>query len=394
MAIDGRVLISGAGIAGLTLAICLKEYGEDPVVVERSTALPANGYMMDFFGSGWDVAERLGLTDKLRALRYPIDKLQFVNADGKSYASVPIARISRALDGKYVYLRRPDLLRILYERADSLGVDIRFDTHIENLQDEDEHVNVTFNDGGTEEFSLVFGADGVHSEVRRLMFGDESQFARFLGAYVAAFHLDEHDFPVGRAVQIHEEPNRVAAFYPVGDGKLEATFVFRLEEVDVPREQQLAFVRRAYKGAGWIGEALLNAYQGSEPLYFDTLTQIAIPRWSRGRVTLLGDACGCLTLLAGQGSHMAMAGAYVIARELQRYDGNHVPAFRAYETMLKPAVAARQEDAATFAKVFIPTAESKPWLRRLVIGAVFNPIVLPYALKAFGSNTILEDDDV
>lgn len=394
MANDGRALISGGGIAGLTLAICLKEYGEDPIVVERSAALPEEGYMMDFFGSGWDVAERLGLTDELRALRYPIDKLQFVNADGRSYASVSIKRISRALEGKYVYLRRPDLLRILYERARSLGVEVRFGTQIEDLEDDGDHVNVTFNDGSTGEFSMVFGADGVHSDVRRLMFGDESQFARFLGAYVAAFHLDKHDFPVGRAVQIHEEINRVAAYYPVGGGKLEATFVFRLEEVDVPHEQQLAFVRRAYKGAGWIGETLLNAYEGTAPLYFDTLTQIAIPRWSRGRVTLLGDACGCLTLLAGQGSHMAMAGAYVIARELQRYDGNHVPAFRAYETLLKPAVAARQENAATFAKIFIPTTESKPWLRRLAIGAVFNPLVLPYAMKAFGSTSVIGDDDV
>ena len=113
MAIDGRALISGAGIAGLTLAICLKEYGDDPVVVERSPALPDEGYMMDFYGSGWDVAQRMGLTGKLRTLRYPIDKLQFVNSDGKPYTSVPISRIKRALDGKYVYVRRPDLVRIL-----------------------------------------------------------------------------------------------------------------------------------------------------------------------------------------------------------------------------------------------------------------------------------------
>jgi 2-polyprenyl-6-methoxyphenol hydroxylase-like FAD-dependent oxidoreductase len=127
---------------------------------------------------------------------------------------------------------------------------------------------------------------------------------------------------------------------------------------------------------------------------FDTLTQIAIPRWSRGRVTLLGDACGCLTLLAGQGSHMAMAGAYILAQELQRYDGNHAAAFASYEAMMKPAIAERQEDAAAFAKVFIPTTQSKPWLRRLVIGTAFNPLVLPFAFKAFGARSVLEDDEV
>jgi len=394
MAIDGRALISGAGIAGLTLAICLKEYGYDPVVVERSPALPAEGYMMDFYGSGWDVAERMGLTDKLRTLRYPIDKLQFVNSDGKPYTSVPISRIKRALDGKYVYVRRPDLVRILYERAESLGVEFRFGTEITDLREQETHVDVAFEDGSEGEFALVFGADGVHSGVRRLMFGDESQFARFLGAYVAAFHIEDHDLPVGRFAQIHEEPNRVAFYYPLGEGKLDATFVFRLDEVDVPPEQQLSFVQRAFKGAGWIGEALLSSYKGSKPLYFDTLTQIAIPRWSRGRVTLLGDACGCLTLLAGQGSHMAMTGAYILAQELQRYDDNHAAAFASYEAMMKPAIAERQEDAAAFANVFIPKAQSKPWLRRLVIWTAFNPLVLPFAFKAFGARSILEDDEV
>ncbi|WP_083240810.1 FAD-dependent monooxygenase [Methyloceanibacter methanicus] len=394
MAIDGRALISGAGIAGLTLAICLKEYGDDPVVVEQSPALPDDGYMMDFFGSGWDVAERMGLTGALRALRYPIDKLQFVNAEGKSYATVPIKRIKRALDGKYVYLRRPDLVRILYERAEALGVEVRFGTEIADIRDQGTHVDVAFDDGSTDEFALVFGADGVHSGVRRLMFGDESQFARFLGAYVAAFHIEDHDLPVGQVAQIHEEPNRVAFYYPLGDRKLDATFVFRLDEVDVPPEQQLSFVRRAFKGAGWIGEALIDAYKGSAPLYFDTMTQIAIPRWSRGRVTLLGDACGCLSLLAGQGSHMAMAGAYILAQELQRYDGNHAAAFASYEAMMKPAIAERQEDASAFAKIFIPTAQSKPWLRRLVIQTAFNPLVLPFAFRAFGSRSILEDDEV
>ena len=393
MAINGRVLISGAGIAGLTLAICLKEWGEDPVVVEQSPSLPDQGYMMDFFGSGWDVAERMGLTDALRALRYPIDKLQFVNADGKPYTSVPIKRIKRALDGKYVYVRRPDLVRILFERAEALGVQVRFGKEIADLNEREGHVDVTFDDGSSDKFALVFGADGVHSGVRRLMFGEEAQFARFLGAYVAAFHIEDHDLPVRRTAQIHEEPNRVAFYYPLGERKLDATFVFRLDEVDVPPDQQLSFVRRAFKGSGWIGEALLDGYKGTAPLYFDTLTQIAIPRWSRGRVTLLGDACGCLTLLAGQGSHMAMAGAYVLAQELQRYDGNHAAAFTAYEAMMKPEIAARQENAATFAKVFIPTAQSKPWLRRLAIQTMFNPLVLPFAFRFFGSKSIFENEE-
>jgi 2-polyprenyl-6-methoxyphenol hydroxylase-like FAD-dependent oxidoreductase len=135
---------------------------------------------------------------------------------------------------------------------------------------------------------------------------------------------------------------------------------------------------------------VLDAYDGSEPILFDTLTQIAMPRWSSGRVALLGDACGCLTLLPGQGSHMAMADAYVLARELERHDGNHAATFAVYEAKMQPAVTARQKDALMFAKVFIPSAESRPWLRRLVIRLMFNPFVLPFVFRAFGAKSALE----
>ena len=121
-----NVLISGGGIAGLTLAILLKQQGFEPLVVEREPALPAEGYMMDFFGTGWDVAERMELVEELRAIHYPIDALQFVDADGRSLNTVPISRIRRALDHKYVYLRRTDLARVLHDRARSAGVEIHF----------------------------------------------------------------------------------------------------------------------------------------------------------------------------------------------------------------------------------------------------------------------------
>lgn len=393
MAGDDSILISGAGIAGLTLAILLKESGHDVVVVERDEALSADGYMMDFFGSGWDVAERMGLTDELRALRYPIDALLFVDDFGGAYASVPISRIRRALGGNYLYLRRSDLVRILHERAKDAGVEIRFGTEIADLDETSASVRVIFADGSGGNYGLVIGADGVHSEVRHLVFGEEHHFGRFLGAYVAAFHLTDHDLPVGRAMKVHEEVDRIAAFYPLSDTRLDATYVFRHDEVHVPRTRRLSFVRKAYEGAGWIGEMMLEAHDGREPIFFDTLTQIAMPRWSRGRVALLGDACGCLTLLAGQGSHMAMAGAFVLARELERHEGNFASAFTAYEMKLRPAVAARQQDAATFAKVFIPSPDSKPWLRRLAIKALFSPLALPFVSGAFGAKSILKDYD-
>jgi 2-polyprenyl-6-methoxyphenol hydroxylase-like FAD-dependent oxidoreductase len=385
-----RVLISGAGIAGLTLATLLKQQGYEPLVVERNKALRSEGYMMDFFGSGWDVAERMGLADELRAIRYPIDALQFVAANGDSYASVPISRVWHALGGKYVYLRRSDLERILYDRAQTLGVAVRFGSVVTALRDTGNAVRATFVDGAEADFALVFGADGVHSGVRRLMFGEGRQFEHFLGGYVAAFHLKHHKFDIGRALKLYEETDRVAAFYPLDAKRMDATYVFRHDEVQVLPEERLSFVRKEFKGAGWIAEPMLKAYRASEPIYFDSLTQIVMPQWHKGRVALLGDACGCLTLLAGQGSHMAMAGAYVIARELQRHDGDFARAFAAYEAKLKPAVTKRQQDAATMAYYFIPSQRSRFWLRRLVIKLMFSPLVLPLVFRWLGARSVLE----
>jgi 2-polyprenyl-6-methoxyphenol hydroxylase-like FAD-dependent oxidoreductase len=387
---NSSVLISGAGIAGLTLAVLLKKQGYEPLVVERNKALRAEGYMMDFFGSGWDVAERMGLIDELRAIHYPIDALQFVDSHGKVYASVPIARVSHALGGKYVYLRRSDIEHILYERARAAGIVIRFGSVVTSLRETANAVRATFVDGAEADFALAFGADGVHSGVRRLVFGEERQFERFLGGYVSAFHVKRHKFDIGRALKLHEEPDRVTAFYPLDAQSMDATYVFRHDEVQVLPEERLAFVRKEFKGAGWIGEAMLKAYRAKEPIYFDSLTQIVMPNWHQGRVALVGDACGCLTLLAGQGSHIAMAGAYVIARELGRHHGDYAGAFAAYEAKLKPAVTKRQEDAATAAHYFIPTQRSRPWLRRLTIKLIFSPLVLPFVFRWFGARSVLE----
>jgi 2-polyprenyl-6-methoxyphenol hydroxylase-like FAD-dependent oxidoreductase len=386
-----RVLISGAGIAGLTLAILLKERGWEPVVVERDTALRDEGYMMDFFGTGWDVAERMGLESKLRGIKYPIDSLQFVEPDGAVYASVPIDRIRRALDGKYTYLRRSDLERILYDRALAAGVIVNFGREVEELEDRSSEIRVRFNDGNEEAFALAFGADGVHSRLRQIVFGDARQFEHFLGGYVAAFHLDHHSFDLDRALKFYEEPDRVAAFYPLDDMRMAATYSFRHAETRVPPEERLDFVRKVYAGSGWLAEAMLGAYQAKEPLYFDTLTQIVMPQWRKGRVALLGDACGCLTLIAGQGSHMAMAGAYVLARELERHAGKHAGAFAAYEALLKPVVTRKQKDAASFERFFIPSRDSWPWLRRLVIKAMFSPLLLPLMFRWFGARSALHD---
>src|SRR5665811_2576261 len=166
------------------------------------------------------------------------------------------AVIERDVDGVGRLLDLGDLHAEFDLDAQTLGVEIKFGVEITQIEETADAVHVTFDDGGEDDFALVFGADGVHSQVRHLVFGDERQFARFLGAYVAAFHLTEHSFPVGRAIKLHEDVDRVAAYYPLDDKRLDATYVFRHDETYVPREERLALVRKAYKGSGWIGEPM------------------------------------------------------------------------------------------------------------------------------------------
>ncbi len=383
-----RILISGGGIAGLTLAIELKRRGFEPLVIERENGLRTEGYMMDFFGTGWDVAERMGLVDDLRAVRYPINALDFVTADGNAYVHMPIERLRRALDNRYVYLRRQDLERILANRARERGVPVRYGASIAALEDRHDAVHVRFEDGSEDNFALVIGADGVHSRVRELVFGPEKQFARFLGLYVAAFHVASEGFPVRDAARIYEEVDRSAFFYSLSETEMDATYIFRHAEMNTHAIDRLATLRERYRGAGWIAEDVLDACDGSDPIFFDSVTQIVMPQWHRGRVALIGDACGCLTLLAGQGSHMAMAGAYVLAEELGRH-ADYAAAFAAYQRFLKPYVGKKQRDAARFARLFVPSRRSRPWLRHLIIQALFSRALISYGMALFGTKSVL-----
>jgi 2-polyprenyl-6-methoxyphenol hydroxylase-like FAD-dependent oxidoreductase len=248
---------------------------------------------------------------------------------------------------------------------------------------------VLFEDGGEGTYEMVFGADGIHSRVRELVFGPEGQFDRFLGYYVAAFHLKDHGYDFGRSFKLYEEPDRLVMLYPLSQGRLDVNFVFRHADVGpiAPALRQ-SFVRENFAGAGWLIERLLDDHPSSQPLYFDPTMQIVLPRWHKGRVALLGDVCGCLTLMAGQGSHMAMAGAYVLAQELGRRQ-NLRDAFEAYEGFMKPIVARKQSDAAWLSRMFVPNTQSWPWLRRLVIRTIFSAPMAPLMFAYSGAISAL-----
>jgi 2-polyprenyl-6-methoxyphenol hydroxylase-like FAD-dependent oxidoreductase len=388
-AMGSRILISGGGIAGLTLAILLKEMGHEPVVIERDKAPSSAGYMMDFYGTGWDVAERMGLTDALRAVRYPIDKLQFVNAYGVPYLTVPMRRLQRALSERYVYLRRSDLQRILFERARDRGIEVRFGQSVRFLEQHAGNVRVVLTDGNEETVALVFGADGVHSRVRELCFGAADQFERFIGAHAAAFHLHARGYGDDRALKLHDAPGRLAAFYPLDDDRVDATFIFRHTAQDIEPTARLPLLREIFCDPNALSRRVLSELAPARPIHFGPLTQIVMRRWHKGRVALLGDACGCVTAAGGQGSHLAMAGAWLLAQELRRSGNDHARAFAAYDALLRPIVARKQDQAARLLDALVPPPGARMWLRRVAKHALFNSLVLPLTWRLAGSRSIL-----
>jgi 2-polyprenyl-6-methoxyphenol hydroxylase-like FAD-dependent oxidoreductase len=224
--------------------------------------------------------------------------------------------------------------------------------------------------------------------VRELAFGAEAQFARFLGLYVAAFHVPSQSFPIGRKVKLYEETDHFAFLYPLSDTQLDATLCLRHPAMKIPHDDRIGFLREQMRHAGWIVQDVIGAYTGTEPVYFDSATQIVMAQWHKGRVALVGDACGCLTLLAGQGSTMSMAGAYVLAQELARHE-SHDAAFAAYQSFMKPAIDKRQKSAAQFVNLVVPSQNSREWLRRLIIRLFFSKPVLAGGLRFFGARSIL-----
>lgn len=386
-----RVLISGGGIAGLTLGILLRRQGWDPLVIERDAALRTEGYIVDIFGTGWDIAERIGVIDALKEVRYPLDYMEYISKDGRPFLSIEMARLKQAFGNKYLPLQRSDLERVLFERAKSEGLSVRFGTQVRNVRDNGSLVEVEFEDNSRDSFSLVFGADGVHSRIRQMVFGREEQFARFLGAYVAAFQA-VNKYGIKRSIKFFEEPGRLVAFYPLSDSVLTTIYIFRSGNSGfIPRAERLSLIQNKFKGAGWICRRILEEVEPSVSVFLDSYTQIVMPSWSKGRIALLGDACGCLTMVSGQGSQVAMGEAYVISRELEYHRDDFAQAFRNYEKFYKPMVSKKQNDAARFLKIVIPPAHFPSCLRRSALRIIFRWPFINLVPMYFGSKSALKN---
>ncbi|GAA4485426.1 FAD-dependent monooxygenase [Rhodococcus olei] len=380
------VLISGAGIAGPTLAYWLAAQGWSVTVVETAPGVRPGGQTVDLRGAGRTVFERMGLMPAARAASVEQRGIAWVDADGRHRAEMPVDAFGGDGIVSEIEILRGDLADILY-RATADRVEYLFGTRITALDEDADAVTATLSDGTARTVDLVVGADGPHSAVRRMAFGSEEDFVRPVGGYSAWFTAPDH-VGLDGWYEMHNSPGGlVVSMRPdTAPGLAKASFSFASEPLDLDRrdvDSQRRAVAERFAAVGWEAPTLIDAALTADDFYFDAIVQVHMDRWARGRVALVGDAGYCPCPLTGMGTSLALVGAYVLAGELTAAGGDHVRAFGRYEEVLRPYVERGQQIPGGGMGMFAPQSALAIRLGRLVTRAMVSRPLRPLARRAF-----------
>ncbi|WP_016698796.1 FAD-dependent monooxygenase [Actinoalloteichus spitiensis] len=370
-----RAVVVGAGIAGLAAATRLRHIGWDVLVVERSPTRRSSGYLVNLTGPGYDAAERLGILPALGARDLGFLTSVLIRADGRRTFTVPPALAQGALGGRAVTAFRGDLEAALHAAAEG-AAEFRFGTTVRAVHQDANGVQATLSDGGTVDADLLVGADGLHSGIRRLVFGPEADFRLDLRHVVGALPLDRVSREVpDRTSATFIGPGRTAAVINLGPGRSSAFFTYRCPDVDgeLARGATESLTSAFGDLGGPVPDVLRQLGANPDLVYFDSVSQIVAESWSRGRVVLLGDAAWCVTLFAGRGAGLALAGADRLAAALSDH-GDDVPAaLRGWESSLRAEVRKRQSLARKGMSQYAPPTRAHVWARALAIRAIHLP---------------------
>lgn len=361
----GRVLVSGASVAGPVLAFWLSRFGFQPTVVERTEELRfgSGGHAVDLFGPALQIMEWMGLLSQVQDAGTQTEIISFIR-EGHRPVDVPAELMSEGVSAQHVEIMRGELAKIIND-ADRADIDYVFGNSMISLEDTEQGVKVSFRHGPPQTFDLVIGADGLHSITRRLAFGEEHLFLHFLGGYLAVFtvpnYLNLHQQMLGCA-----DVGRTAAIYPVHDtGEARVILLWRTPTQHDDDRHDLAAQRRLihnlYGDMGWEVPRLLAELDHADDLYLDSISTIVMDSWSRGRVSLVGDAGYSPGPAVGGGTSLAVVGAYVLASELAAANGDHRHGLAAYEQILRPAVQQSQRIGPTVLQTLIPRSNIQLW---------------------------------
>jgi 2-polyprenyl-6-methoxyphenol hydroxylase-like FAD-dependent oxidoreductase len=307
--------------------------------------------------------------------------MRIVNDAGQRLAGFGTKVFSELTGGRYVTLQRSDLSRLLFDSIKG-DTETLFDDEIMAIDERSDDVRVELRHAGLRRFDYVIGADGLHSAVRKLAFGPQSQFEKDLGYRVAAFEARGYRPRDDDVYLIYGQPGRMVGRFTLRDDRTLFLLVFLAADADLPatQETQKTMLCDIYRKGGWECSNMLEELARTDELYFDRVSQIRMPEWSRGRIALVGDAAFCVSLLAGQGSALAMISAYVLAGELAAAQGRYGQAFGRYEERLRSYIATKQRGAVRFAGAFAPKTQFGVLVRNLVVRAFAIPGLARFAV--------------
>ena len=352
-----RILISGASVAGPALAYWLARYGFSPTVVERAPQLRGGGYAVDFRGPAHlSVLTQMGLLKQVEAAQTSLRTTSYVDSSGR-----PVAQMPAQIFAGDVEILRGDLGQILYQ-ATRDSTEYLFGDTITSLAQDGDEVRVSFGQAAPRTFDLVIGADGLHSNVRRLAFTDQPDPVRDLGLYVSIFSV-AGSFGLDHSGLLYSVPGKTASVFSAREpGQAVAVFFFTSPEPirygyhDVAQQKQI--LAQVYGDVGWQVPALLAQLPAAGDFYFDSVSQVELDRWSAGRVALTGDA-GYAAGPGGNGTGTAVIAAYVLAGELAAARGDYRTAFARYEERLRRYVAKGQKQARGGAAFLAPATAQR-----------------------------------
>lgn len=364
-----QILISGASVAGPVLAYWLRRRGYVVTVVEKASAVRGGGYPIDVRGTALEVVRRMGMVSKIAAAHIDTRRLSFVDGEGRAVGTIRPEQLTGGVEGRDFELPRGDLTRVLYDLVRD-DCEFVFGDSIAAMHEDRDGVDVEFVSGSRRRFGLVIGADGLHSNTRRLGFGPEAQFERYLGFCFVGFTM-ANDLGLAHEGVTCNTPGKAAVLFAAGDSeRMHAFLMFAWPRSPFGEYPDLAaqrgLVADVFRGAGWQVPRMLAALAVADDAFFDVASQIHMPCWSRGRIALVGDAAHAASSLSGQGTSLALVGAYVLAGELAAH-ADHAAAFAAYERVMRPFVAMNQALATGGAASLIPRTALALWGRNLVM---------------------------
>jgi len=364
--------VCGAGISGLTVAGQLAERGWEVTLLEAAPERRTQGYMIDFFGPGYDAAEKMGILERLRELSYSISQARFVRPNGRSQ-SLDYEVVAANEGGKLMSLMRQDLELTLFEALPD-SVTVRFGSAVAAVEGRTDYVTAVLADGTRISGDIAVAADGIHSAVRHSVFGDSAAFDRQLGMHTCAYTFDSPSLheKLGDAMVSTDELDRMVGLYGLRDGRVAMFAAHRVDDSALPSDSRQA-IRDAYEGMSEeVAEALENCPE-TDQIYYDQVAQIELPVWSRGRVVFAGDACQAVSLLAGQGASLAVAGGVLLAEKLSG-DLEPSAAFAEYEEEWMPVVVEKQLAGRRAANGFLPHTAVQLWVRRAALALLHSRI--------------------